>query len=256
MMKISNANYFSPEAMRTFWSVSQFKQFDKCEAMGLASVKGEYVREETDALLVGSYVDAHFSNEMDEFMGEHADVMFTKKGELYAKYQRANDMIDRIERDETMMRFLSGAKQSVMTGKLFGLDWKIKTDVLTDNYILDLKTVRDFEPLYKEGFGRLSWVEYWGYDIQGAIYQAIVEQNVGKRLPFYIAAVTKEPVPDIDLVELPQSMLDTAMAVVESKIDRFDLVKNGEIEPIRCGHCEWCKQTKVITEPRVYEVEE
>ena len=75
-------------------------------------------------------------------------------------------------------------------------------------------------------------------------------------LPFYIAAVTKEPVPDVDVIQLPQSVLDTALKVVEAKIDRFDLVKLGEIPPERCGHCEYCKQTKILTAPSVYEPEE
>lgn len=255
-MKLSNGNYFSTEAMRDYWSVSQFKEFDKCEAMGLASVRGAYKRPETDALLVGSYVDAYFTGNVDEFVGEHAEQMFTRKGELYAKYQRANDMIRRVEQDEAMLEYLKGDQQVIMTGKLFGLDWKIKVDVLRDDYIVDLKTVKDFEPIYKEGFGRLSWIEFWGYDIQGAVYQAIVEQNTGKRLPFVLAAVTKEPVPDIDLVQIDQTVLDTALKIVESKIDRFDLVKREEIPPRRCEKCEWCKTTRVISQPRLYEGEE
>ena len=53
-----------------------------------------------------------------------------------------------------------------------------------------------------------------------------------------------------------QYVLDTALKVVEAKIDRFDLVKMGEIPPERCGTCEYCKQTKILTAPRVYEPEE
>lgn len=255
MITLTSKNYFSTEANRDYWSVSLFKEFDKCEQAGLATVSGAYKRPETDALLVGSYVDAYFSDELDDFMKVHGDTMFTKKGELYAKYNKANAMIDRIEQDEIMLNYLKGDKQVIMSGKLFGVDWKIKADVMTDKYVLDLKTVKDFEPIYKEGFGRLSWIEYWGYDIQGAIYQAIVEQNTGKRLPFYIAAVTKETVPDIDLIEISQPVLDTALKVVEAKIDRFDLVKKMELEPKRCEKCDWCKSTKVINVPKVYEAE-
>ena len=58
------------------------------------------------------------------------------------------------------------------------------------------------------------------------------------------------------MIELPQHVLDTALKIVEAKIDRFDLVKTGEIPPERCGHCEWCKQTKILTVPSVYEVEQ
>ena len=51
-MKLNNSNYFSPEANRFYWSVSQFKSFNKCEACGLAEVRGEYSRETTTSLLV------------------------------------------------------------------------------------------------------------------------------------------------------------------------------------------------------------
>ena len=58
------------------------------------------------------------------------------------------------------------------------------------------------------------------------------------------------------VIQIPQHILDTALKIVEAKIDRFDLVKLGEIEPTRCGKCEYCKQTKVLTEPTIYESEE
>jgi hypothetical protein len=145
-----------------------------------------------------------------------------------------------------------------MTGKLFGVDWKIKMDVFRDGErIVDLKCVKDFEPIYKEGFGKLNWIEYWGYDIQGAVYQKIEQISSGrdKPLPFYIVAVTKEKVPDVTVLQIPQPVLDTALKIVEAKIDRFDLIKTGEIEPEGCGHCEYCKSVKVLTVPEVYEGE-
>ena len=256
MMTLTERNYFSPEANMTYWSVSQFKEFDKCEAAGLASARGEYVRDETDALLMGKYVDAYFSGQSEDFFKQYGDVMYKRDGSLYAKYERCNTMIDAVERQPKMLEFLEGEKQKIFTAELFGVPWKVKLDVLGSDRIVDFKTIKDFAPVYKEGFGRLSWVEYWGYDIQGAIYQKVVELNTGKRLPFYLAAVTKETVPDVGLFEIPQYMLDTALNVVEAKIDRFDLVKMGEIEANRCGTCTFCKQTKVITAPSVFEPEE
>ena len=257
MTTLTNGNYFSTEANKSFWSVSSFKAFDKCEASGLAQVRGQYKREMTDALLIGSYVDAYFAGEMDEFVGKYADTMFKKNGELYAKYEQANRLVNTIECQPLMMEYLEGDKQVIRTGNLFGVDWKIKMDVFNGERIVDLKCVKDFEPLYKEGFGRLSWIEYWGYDIQGAIYQK-VEQISSQRaepLPFYIVAVTKEKTPDIAVIRLPQHVLDTALKVVEAKIDRFDLVKTGEVPPMRCERCEYCKSTKILTEPSMYEVE-
>ena len=67
MMKLTNENYFSKEADMEYMSVSQFKAFEQCEAAALASVKGEWERPKTTALLVGSYVDAHFEGTLDVF---------------------------------------------------------------------------------------------------------------------------------------------------------------------------------------------
>ena len=257
-MKLTNTNYFSPDANKSYWSVSQFKEFDSCEARGLASARGLYHREETDALLIGSYVDAYFAGTMDEFIGEHEERMFKKNGELYAKFDQANKCINAVECQPLMMEYLEGDKQTIMTGKLFGVDWKIKMDVFNGDRIVDLKCMRDFESVYKEGFGRISFVEAWGYDIQGAIYQKVEQMVTGRSepLPFYIAAVTKEKTPDIDLIHIPQHILDAAYHLVEAKIDRFDLIKSGDIEPNRCERCDYCKQTKILTGPREYEIKE
>ena len=255
--KITNNDYFSPEAAKQFWSVSQFKSFNRCEAAGLAESLHEYERPETEALLIGSYVDAYFSGEIERFQERNGEKMFTKKGELYAKFHQANAMIDAIENQPLMMEYLRGDKQVVMTSELFGLPWKIKADVLNPRRIVDLKTVRDFEDIYDASYGgRRSWIEYWGYDIQGAIYQKVVEAETGQKLPFFIVAVTKERIPDVDVIEIPQHVLDAALGLVEAKIERFDLIKTQQVEPIRCERCDYCKQTKVLREVHEYKLNE
>ena len=257
-MKLTNDNYYTAEANRAFWSVSQFKAFNKCEAAGLAELRGEYEREKTDALLIGSYVDARLTGGVEKFMDLYGSRMFKKNGELLAKFEQANTMISRVQSDPLMMSFLEGEKQVIRTGELFGVPWKIKMDVCNGERIVDLKAVRDFEDIYDPGYGRRSWIEYWGYDIQGAIYQRIEQGSSGhsRPLPFYIAAVTKEKVPDIKLIQIPQHVLDAALQLVEAKIERFDLIKQGEVLPIRCERCEWCKMTKRLTVPEVYEIRE
>lgn len=258
-MLLNKENYFSKDANAEYWSVSQFKAFNRCEAAGLAEARGVYEREETDALLIGSYVDAYFSGELEEFTERNHDKMFSKRGGgLLAKFQDANKMINRVESDPLMNEFLEGEKQVVKTGELFGVDWKIKIDVYHEARIVDFKTVRDFGDIFDKGYGWRSWVEFWGYDIQGAIYQKIEQIATGRSepLPFYLAAVTKERVPDIAVVEIPNHILEAALGLVEAKIDRFDLIKSGDVEPIRCEKCDYCKKTKILTTPEIYEIKE
>lgn len=248
-MTLDKDTYFAPPANAMYMSASQVKRFMVCEACALAELEGRWVQEPTTALLVGSYVDAHFSGEMGEFIEAHPEIC-TRSGELKAEYRQANTIIARIERDPLMMEYLQGEKQVIKTGEIRGIPFKIKIDVLHTHRIVDLKIMRDFKPLYVEGQGRLTFIEAWGYDVQGAIYQAVE----GHRLPFYIAAATKEPEPDIGIFEIPQHYLDAAMEVIEPRLERFQLVKLGLTEPTRCEKCDYCKHTKTLS--RALSVEE
>ena len=41
-MTLTNENYYSNETNREYMSVSQYKQFQKCEAAAMAQIKGEW----------------------------------------------------------------------------------------------------------------------------------------------------------------------------------------------------------------------
>lgn len=249
MNKIEAENYFSKENQLKYFGASQFKSFMDCEAATLAEINGEYERETTVSLLVGSYVDAYFEGTLDAFKECNPEI-FTNKGELRSNFAQANEIIARLERDEMFMKYLAGEKQVIKTGKLFGHDWKIKIDSFhPGKAIVDLKIMKDFEPVWVNGQGKVHFIDAWRYDIQGAIYQAIE----GNSLPFYIAAATKEPSgTDLEIFHIPQHKLDTALKIVEAYIDRFADVKSGKVEPIRCGRCPYCKSTKVLTSVTEY----
>jgi hypothetical protein len=257
-MFLNNDNYFSTEAAQNYWSVSQFKAFDKCEAAGLAESRGEYFREKTDALLIGSYIDAYFSGELRQFEEREGAQMFKKNGDIYQKYEHANDIISYIESDPLMIDYLTGEHQTIMSADLFGVPWKCTFDVYDEKRIVDLKIVKDFEDIFEPGFGYRSWIEFWRYDVQGAIYTKIEQLVTGrdKPLPFYIVAATKEKTPDKAVIHIPQHILDAALAMVEAKIDRFDLIKSGDVEPRRCEKCDYCKATKILKAPEEYEIQE
>lgn len=256
-MEINGENYYTTEANMAYWSVSLFKAFEQCEASGLAQARGLYEREQTTALLVGSYVDAYFTGSLPEFINEHPEIL-KRDGQLKADYVKAAEIIERIETEPKMMEFLTGDKQVIRTAELFGVPWKIKMDVHGGVRIVDLKIMKGLAPIYEEGFGRRPFVEYYRYDIQGAIYQKVEQISSGRErpLPFYLAVATKEKEPNLELIQLPQYILDNALKVVEAKIERFDLIKQGLVDPIRCGHCEYCKQTKHISKPILYDPEE
>ena len=248
-MILTAENYFSPEAEMEYMGHSQFCQFVSCEYSALARIKGEYEETKTTALMIGSYVDAHFEGTLDLFKAKNPDI-FTRTGDLKSEFRRAEKIIERIERDQMMMRYLSGEKQVIKTGEIFGIPAKIKIDSYHDGAcIVDLKCMKDFEPIYVEGQGRLPFIEAWGYDIQAAFYQEVE----GNHLPFYIVAATKEEEPDIKIIQLSQHVIDIAKKIIESKIQRFADIKKGLIDPERCGKCNYCKHTKVIDEIEIYD---
>lgn len=244
-MILTAENYFSKEANSVYMSVSQFKTFEKCECLGLAEVNGTYSRPSTTALLVGSYVDSHFDCSLDIFKAQHPE-LFKRDGGLKSEYVKAEQIIQRIERDDMMTSFLNAPKQVIMTGVISDVPVKIKVDALHPDKICDLKVMKDFEPMYVPEQGKMSWIEAWRYDLQGAVYQEIVRQNTGEKLPFYLVAATKEEEPDIGIFEVPQELLDFELEQFKKKVQGYHLIKQGVIEPERCEKCNYCKSTKVI----------
>lgn len=255
-MILTAENYFSKEADREYLSVSQYKNFMgslgkvACEAEAMALLSGEWEMEKTTALMVGSYVDAHFEGSLDLFRAQNPS-LFKKDGGLKAEYVKAEEIINRIERDELFMKYMSGEKQVIMTAEMFGANWKIKIDsYLEDKAIVDLKVMRELHKAeYTKDYGHMDFIQYWGYDIQGAVYQEVVYRNTGKRLPFFIAAASKEKETDIELIWIPDDHLREKLIEVENNTPKILALKSGDVEPIRCGMCDYCKHTKVLTKP-------
>lgn len=253
-MILTEDTYFSPEAEAKYLGHSQFVAFQRCEAAALASIRGEWAEESSTALLVGSYVDAYFSDTLALFKAKHPE-LYKRDGSLKSDYVQAEAIIQRIERDKKMMQYLNGSPfapaqhQVIMTGKIEGVQVKIKMDSYhPGRCIVDQKIMRDFSPIWVEGTGKLPFVEAWGYDIQAYFYQTVVEQNAGDRLPFVIAAATKQKIPRIALIGIPQDAIDAAGEIVRTNICRYAAIKAGEIEPERCGLCDYCAETAVLSE--------
>ena len=244
-------NYYSSEADHRYMSVHQYLDFvghmgiRGCEKRAMAALEGKYTKEKSTAMLVGSYVDSYFEGSLEQFKRENPEI-FTQKGELKSNFKQAEKMIARAEQDEKFMMYMSGDKQVIKTGYMFGCDWKIKMDsYIPDKVIVDLKTTADLHRAWKvQDYGYASVAEYWGYTIQMAVYQKIVEIDTGKKLPCILAFITKEDSPEIKLCYIDQVTLDHALNEVEMNMSSVLMVKNGEVDPIPCGKCDYCKRCK------------
>lgn len=252
---LTDENYHSPEARKHYLGSSMFKEFLKCEVMGLAKVNGEFEEEKSTALMVGSYIDAYFSGEQGKFIIEHPEI-FTKQGMLKADYQKADEVIKAIEDDEVLMKYLNGDHQKIMTGVIAGVPFKIKMDSYhPGKVIVDQKVMKDMGPVWSDEKHRyVDFVEAYGYDIQGAIYREIESQNSDshEKLPFVLAVATKEDVPDKELFEIEDEYLNNALDLVKAKAPRFWDIIQGKVAPVGCGHCPACRKIKKITGVKSY----
>ena len=265
MLDLTEANYYSQEAQMAYMGATQYKDFCSCEARALATIRGEYARPASTALLIGSYVDAYFSGEIERFTEEHPE-LFKKNGELKADYLHAEVIIRKMESSRLFSLLMSGRKQVIKTGSIAGVPFKIKIDSLLDDAtcaeiakefpsarpalglldgaIVDQKVVKDFLPIWsEEERSRVPFIEFWGYDTQGAIYQEID----GHMLPFIIAAGTKEQTPDLGAFYIPDDDLRNKLAEIEDNAPRFHAIKQGRIAPRRCEKCDYCKSTRTLT---------
>ena len=248
-------NYYSQEANERYMSVHQYLDFvghmgiRGCESRAMADLHGEYTKEKSTAMMVGSYVDSYFEGTLEQFKKENPEV-FTQKGTLKSDFKKAEKMIARAEKDKKFMAYMSGEKQVIMTGYLFGCDWKIKMDsYIPDKAIIDLKTTSSLHQAWKvQDYGYANVAEYWGYTLQMAVYQKIVEINTGKKLPCILAFITKEDSPEIKLCYIDQMTLDHSLNEIQMNMADVLAVKNGEVEPIPCGKCDYCKATQPIEE--------
>lgn len=269
-LKLTAENYYSKEADWEYMSCSQFKKFRQCEKAALAELRGEIEKKDTTALLVGSYVDSYFSGELDQFKAEHPEI-FKKDGTLKADYLQTLNIARRVENDELARLLLGGRHQIIKTGTIAGVKYKAKFDSLLTarqveaickkfpevreivpfggSMIVDLKCMKDFEPAWSEEAGeKVNFIEYWGYDTQGAIYQYLDNRHA----PFVIVGATKEAATDIEAIYIPDDDLAFALSEVEALSPRYAAIKRGEIEPNGCGKCAYCRSTKRLSSIKHY----
>lgn len=261
---VTAENYFDPDIQIAYMGSTQFKAFEKCEAAALAQLRGDYTPQLSPALLVGGYIDAYFEGSLPDYEAKHGE-MFKRGGGLKSEYLHAKRVIQRMEADRLYSLLMSGQKQVIRTGWIAGVPFKIKIDSLLDGAIceqiasefplagkalglcdgaiVDQKAMRSLADVWSAEEGRwLSFVEAWGYDLQGAIYQAVE----GNMLPFILAVGTKEAAPDLAALYVDDSALAAKLAEVEACAPRYQAIKEGKVAPHPCGRCPYCRATKKL----------
>ena len=246
-MKLNSDNYFSNEADRYYMSVSQYKNFLKCEACTVAELDGEWERSISDSLLIGSYVHAWNEGKLDKFKNDHPEIISSRgstKGKLKKNFALADLMINALKTDALVEKVRQGEKEVIMTSELFGIPWKIMIDIYNTDFkaIIDLKTTRTIKS------NETNFIEQYDYFLQMAVYAEVERLNRDSDEYFipHILAVSKEAIPDKAIINLGTNFIPYKLFDIELNIDRIKKVKNRKVEPIRCGECDYCRSTKQL----------
>lgn len=111
--------------------------------------------------------------------------------------------------------------------------------------ITDLKVIKDFNLIYNEAtHQKENFVDYYDYVLQASLYQEICYQVTGKRLPFIIAAATKQKYSQRALLQIPQEKMDLRLEFLMQYLPHLQDVKQGKVKPVSCGHCSYCISKK------------
>ena len=254
-MLLTQANYFSKDAERDFMSRSQYKGYLECEAKQEAKLRGEWDDGTNIAFEVGNYVHSWCQGTQREFVSSHPN-MFKRDLSLKAEYILADKMIECLKGDDFVLYCLEGSKEKIITFEMFGCWWKVMLDVQNNDRrrIVDLKTTRSItEKVWdEETRKKVSFVEAYNYPLQSCLYtegeRIAMGREPGDYSEFLIVAVSKEKTPDKAIINMTDNeRLVKELAEVEVNMPRILAVKSGEVDPIFCGQCDYCKSVKQLS---------
>lgn len=255
-ISLNKNNYYDSSTDLIYQSPTFFKKFLACEAETMAEIKGDWkpkpAAKGKDNLIQGNYLHSYFeSHEAHEkFLKEHHGDIYKSKSAMYASFDQVDRMIDCLESDPSFSSMYQGDKESIVTGRIGETLWKGKIDCLNldKGYFIDLKTTKSItkHDWNEEQRTKLNFVYNYNYQLQMAVYQELILQTLGVWCTPYIVAVSKEDPPDKEMLSIPEYRLSEALDLIEQKQPHIDQVRRGEVEPVRCGKCDYCRATKVL----------
>lgn len=273
-LDLTRDNYYTPEADQEYMSCSQYEDFLDCEARAMAKLEKRFIRTDSEAFIVGNYFHTYFEGPEahEQFCSEHFDDVYKTKTTKsrgteitgkYAPYVQADKMIAAAEADPNIKKLIDmpGQNEIIMCGKLFGrYPWKIRLDKYIDSpvrMIIDWKTVANiYETTWDpEAGAKVTFVERFRYLMRAAVYCEIEKQCTGNKTDpaFWLVCLSKQDPVDKEIISLNhRQQMDVELEKIHDNIARIQNIKAGILKPKRCGHCEYCRATKRLSEPIEY----
>lgn len=258
-MNLNKNNYYDNEANKHYMSVSQFKSFlpsyGGCEAATMAELNGEYVRSRIEAFDEGHFIHAWNEGTLEDFKANNPHLYSSRgktAGELKANFKHCEKMIEVLENDPLVMKALAGQKEVIFTAELFGIPWKVMLDSYQPETGLfaDLKTMKEIEGKFwnKDVQAYENFIDHYGYNVQMAVYAEIEKRATGRKdwLIPHLVVVTKQDPPDHDIIYFDYNDIEAGLQIVARNIERVNAVKSGQVEPVRCEKCDYCRATKKV----------
>jgi hypothetical protein len=258
LMELTRQNYFSREAENLYMGSSSFKAWDVlhggCEAKEVAKRKGIWIEKDNPAFLLGNYVHSWSSGDLQKFIADTPQ-LFKKDGSMLAKYALGDKMIEVLRNDPLVQQIREGEKEQIFVGKIGGVDFKIQVDILNleKGYFADIKTTKGLSETYwnNDIRSKETFINKYDYQAQIAIYAEILKQNTGlvDYLEPYLIVVDKQDTPDHEVIYMGKSFISDKLAEIESRLEHIIAVRDGELLPIPCGKCDYCRSIKKIEKP-------
>lgn len=224
---------------------------------------------------VNKFIKAKAEKELIEAEGGKVDKPPETLLVLRAPFEKAIEMITVVEKDALMQQFLNmdGEHERFMVGDIFNTKWRMKMDKYVPDlrFIIDYKTVANiwetsYNPIKKE---RETFVQAYGYIFRAAVYSMIEVQNaLGLTFDkayeqlksgdldlanFFLLCVSKQEYPDKEVLRLNNAQEYLwELETIKNNLFRFNQIKQGRTLPKRCGKCDYCRATKVLSEVKPY----
>lgn len=264
MIKLTQENYYEDTS---YLSNSRFKRYQQCQAKAFAIDSGQWIEERDETpLLLGNYVHSYFETPEAhlQFLAENGDKLLAKtgknKGNLKSDFVIGNKMIESLRIDDGFSRLYHGypdddvRKEMIVTGFVEGVPVKGKVDSinLSRGYFVDLKTMKS---IYAEEWNpelkmrvpaAVNNILNFGYHGQLALYRELLKQMTGKDFRPLIVAVSKEAVPDKEILKIDEEWLEEGLDKIKSEIVEVWDVIQGKQKPTKCGHCDYCRSQKKL----------
>ena len=257
---MDDTQYYCLEMDQNYLSFSSVKALETCQAAHMAKLYDGYEKPDQNAehFLVGKLTEALVTDqaEFDRLLDEHKDEIVSSrgatKGQLKSAFKSVYEFADALKKQAAIMELLDTNNQPVFLFEFAGYPFKAKLDAYQPgSHIADLKTTKDDITglVWCQEVGcKLPWWQKNRYELQAALYQEAVRQKTGELLPYFIVGVQKQTdgAPNVDIVEVPQDLMDRTLESLEHSLDIIGPVWMREEEPQRCNFCHYCRSTKVL----------